>query len=150
HHAAPFHEAAHLGEREPTGVGPQDHAGAHALAGCRVGHADHGHVGDLGVRRQLVLDALRGQVLALANDDVLAAARDAQEALAVRDGEISAAEEPVRSEGRVEGGVEIAHAQLGAVGLYLALDACAHGPALLVDDAGDGAGYGPPVRAVQL
>ena len=75
--------------------GRRTDAGADALAARRIGHADHGDVGDLRVRRQLVLDALGGEVLALADDDVLAPAGDAQIAVGVDHGEVAGAEEAV-------------------------------------------------------
>src|SRR5262245_32474053 len=107
HHAARLHVAAHLGERHPVGPRPEYDARAHALAARRIRYADHGDVGDLRVRREVVLDALGGEVLALADDDVLPAARDADVALGVHDAEIAGAEESVGGERRVERGIEI-------------------------------------------
>src|SRR5262249_13130934 len=122
----------------------------HVLAGRLIRHADDGHVGDPRVRGQLVLYALGGQVLALADDDVLAPARDAQIAVGVEDGEVSRAEEAVGGERAVERRVEIADAQLRAVRLPLSLHAGAHRASLRVDQASDRSRHRAAVGAVEL
>src|SRR5262245_1676189 len=150
HDAPPFHERAHRGKRQCRRPGPRHDAGAHALAARRVRHADHRHVGDGGMCRQLVLDALGREVLALADDDVLLAAGDADVALGVAHGEVAGAEEAVGREGRVQLGVEVTHAELCAVGFDLALDAGTDLASRLVDQARHGVGHGSTIGTVAL
>src|SRR5262249_17982736 len=97
---------------------------------------------------ELVLDALGGQVLAFAYDDVLAPTGDADEALGVLHGEIAAAEETVGGERLVERSIEVADAELRAVGFDLAFDAGRDRPPVLVHQPGAGARHGAAVGAV--
>src|SRR6185503_3055107 len=110
HHAARAHELADLGQGEAAGAGPYADAGAYPLAAVTVGHADDGDLGHLRMRGEIVLDALGREVLALADDDVLPAPRDADEALGVDDAEIAGADEAVRREGDVQRRIEVADA----------------------------------------
>src|SRR4051794_30180220 len=63
---------------------------ARALAGAGVGQADHGHIGDLRVREEDVLELLRRDVLHVADDDVLHPAGDPHVALRVERAEVAA------------------------------------------------------------
>src|SRR5262244_1809804 len=133
HDGASFHERPELGERQRRRARAEDDAGAHALTARRVGDADHGDVRDLRVRGEVVLDALRGEVLALADDHVLPSPGDAEIAGLVHDGEVAGAEEAIGGEGRVEGRVEVTNTELRAVGLDLALDVGGERAPTLVD-----------------
>src|SRR4029077_16873575 len=114
-------------------------------AAGRIRDADHRHVRDLRMRAELVLDALRGEVLSLADDDVLPPPRDPEVALTVDHAEIARTQEAVGGEDVVQRWVEIADAELGAVGLDLALDVGAGDMTGAVDDARDAAGHRAPV-----
>ena len=66
---------AEVGERRRRRGGVHADHGARDLAGGGIGHADDRDLGDGGMRGEQVLDLARADVLALADDDVLLAAR---------------------------------------------------------------------------
>src|SRR5262249_23549228 len=80
------------GERLPFAG---NHHGAAALHEPRVGHGHDGHAGDLGMRVEEVLHLDHGDVLAAADDDVLAPPRDGDVAVAVQGGAIARLEPAV-------------------------------------------------------
>ena len=82
--------------RARLAVGHDHRAGA--LAGARVGQADDGDVGDVGMLDEQVLDLLGRDILAVADDDVLGAAGDDQIVAVDPAAEIAHAEEAVAVE----------------------------------------------------
>src|SRR5579871_1100705 len=95
------------------------HDGAHPFTGPPVGQADDRHVGHRGVGEQEVLDLLGGDVLAVADDDVLEPSGDAHEPLVVDHAEVAGPEPPVGDGGRVQGRVDVAHHHLWCTRLEL-------------------------------
>src|SRR5262245_50964983 len=80
------------GERFPFAG---NHHGAATLHEPRVGHGHDGHAGDLGMRVEEILDLDHGDVLAAADDDVLAPPGDRDVAVAVQGGAIARLEPAV-------------------------------------------------------
>src|SRR5262249_8340199 len=112
----------------------EDRAGD--LAGGGVGNADDADLGDGGVQREQVLDLPRADVLALADDDVLLPARDAEEALVVDGAEVAGAEPAAgRERVGVEPLVAVAEEALRAARFDLAHAAGRDRRAVVVDDA---------------
>ena len=85
------------GQRQ-RGIG-ELHDGADPLARVRIGHADDGDVGHLGVRVEEVLHLLGRDVLTLADDDVLEPTGDDEVAALVEPTQVAGAEEAVLVEG---------------------------------------------------
>ena len=83
--------------RRRGGVGGHDERDHH-LAAVLVGDAEHGDVGDRGVRVEHVLDLLGRHVLALADDDVLDPAGDEDRAVRVEAAEVAGVQEAVGGE----------------------------------------------------
>src|SRR5262245_34406798 len=122
-HEAPRRQVLdHLLEEERVrGIAAGDH-GAAALPELRVGEPDHRRVRDLWMRVEEVLDLLRRDVLALADDHVLEAPGDHHVAVRVDEAEVAAAEEAVGVEAvGVEARVEVAEAALRPADAELAL-----------------------------
>ena len=69
--------------------------GADTLAALAVGQADHGHVADARVCVEQVLDLLGGDVLALADDDVLQATGEHDVAVGADVADVAGAEPAV-------------------------------------------------------
>src|SRR5262249_31331919 len=112
----------------------EDRAGD--LAGGGVGNADDTDLGDGRVQREQVLDLPRADVLALADDDVLLPAGDAEEALVVDGAEVAGAEPAAGSERvAVEPLVAVAEEAFRPARLHLAHDAGRNRRAVVVDDA---------------
>ena len=83
-----------LCRRERVGVdrlaGPAHHEGGDHLAPLGVGQAEHGDLGDGGMRVQRVLDFAGVDVEAAADHHVLVAAHDVEEAFVVEAAEVAA------------------------------------------------------------
>ena len=73
-------------------AGPEDHDGAHLLAQCRIGDADHGAVGHGGVLEQRRLDLHRVDVLAAPDDHVLGPIDDVDEVVRIEPGDVAGVE----------------------------------------------------------
>src|SRR5688572_7286911 len=94
-------------DREWLHAGNAGDDGTYPFAARRVGQPDDGHVADLRVFVDQILDFLRTDVLALANDDVLEPAGDHHVAVGIEMPDVARAEETVlvecrRSERRVD------------------------------------------------
>src|SRR5262245_43999871 len=140
--------ARQLLERGSLGAGAQAQDRTRDLSRRSVGHPDDGHLRDSRMVGEHVLDLARTDVLALADDDVLLAARDAEIALAVERAQVAGAEPPVGGEGvRVARAIEVAEAALRSACEDLALLPGRHRQAVVVDDP-DLVGADRPALAV--
>ena len=118
-------------------VAQRRHEGADALAQAVVGHADGGRLAHARAAHQVVVDLAGRQVLAAADDDLLAPAVDADAAVLVHVAQV-AREPPAVVGERAVGAlrlVQVADELVRATGDVLALDARGHIVSLLVDVA---------------
>src|SRR5262249_44687386 len=122
-----------LRERRWPRAGSQTEDRARDLARGDVRHADHRDLGDRRMLGDQVLQLARADVLALADDDVLAAAGEPPAAGVVQRAEIPGPEPAVRRE-RIAA-VEVAEEALGAARDDLALAPGADVGAVLVDES---------------
>ena len=123
-------------EGRRLGIGRDHDERAHALTRARIGCRDHRDVGDRRVLVQRVLDLERGDVLRVADDDVLDAAGDGHVAVGVDDPEVAGAEPALVVErGGVERRVDVAEEALRTAQPELALLAGRTDPAVVGHDA---------------
>ncbi|CAB4776497.1 unannotated protein [freshwater metagenome] len=127
---------AQLVERWCRLTSGHDHDCAGKLAALAVGQRDYRDVGHRGVEEEEVLDLLRRDVLALADDDVLDAPGDGERAALVESAEVATAVEAKLVEGGgILGRVEVALENHRPSHAYLADLVWPAHPTIEADDA---------------